>query len=161
MLYKVILFAPLIGALIAGLFGRRIGHTLSQTVTTGLLILSALLSWYAFVKVGFGHETHEINLFRWIDVGGFQANWALKIDTLTAVMLVVVNSVSALVHIYSWGYMKDDPSKARFFSYLSYFTFAMLVLVTSNNFIQLFFGWEGGGSCFLSSHRVLVSKTIC
>ncbi|PHR90949.1 MAG: NADH-quinone oxidoreductase subunit L [Robiginitomaculum sp.] len=145
MLYKIILFAPLIGALIAGLFGRRIGDKLAQSVTTGLLVLSAVLSWVAFVKVGYGHEHYEINLFRWIDVGGFQANWALKIDTLTAVMLVVVNSVSALVHIYSWGYMKDDPGKARFFSYLSYFTFAMLVLVTSNNFIQLFFGWEGVG----------------
>ena len=145
MLFKIILFGPLIGALIAGLFGRRIGHKVSQIVTTGFLILSALLSWYAFVKVGFGHETFEINLFRWIDVGGFSANWALRIDTLTAVMLVVVNSVSALVHIYSWGYMKDDPGKSRFFSYLSYFTFAMLVLVTSNNFIQLFFGWEGVG----------------
>ena len=145
MLYKIILFAPLIGALIAGLFGRRIGDKLAQTVTTGLLILSALLSWMAFIKVGYGHEHFEIDLMRWVDVGGFKANWALKIDTLTAVMLVVVTSVSALVHVYSWGYMKDDPGKARFFSYLSYFTFAMLMLVTSNNFIQLFFGWEGVG----------------
>lgn len=145
MLFKVIVFAPLIGALIAGLFGRRIGHTMAQAVTTALLILSAVLSWFALVKVGFGHEVHEINIMRWIDVGGFKANWAFKIDTLTAVMLVVVNSVSALVHIYSWGYMKEDPGKARFFSYLSYFTFAMLLLVTSNNFIQLFFGWEGVG----------------
>ncbi len=145
MIYKIILFAPLIGALIAGLFGRRIGDKSAQIVTTGLLILSAVLSWFAFVKVGYGGETAEISLFRWMDVGDFKANWALKIDTLTAIMLVVVTSVSALVHIYSWGYMKDDPGKARFFSYLSYFTFAMLVLVTSNNFIQLFFGWEGVG----------------
>jgi NADH-quinone oxidoreductase subunit L len=145
MLYKVILFAPLIGALIAGLFGRRLGENLSKTITTALLILAALLSWLSFVKVGYGHETFEINLFRWLDVGDFKANWALKVDTLTAVMLVVVTSVSALVHVYSWGYMKDDPHQARFFSYLSYFTFAMLVLVTSNNFIQMFFGWEGVG----------------
>ncbi|PHR61388.1 MAG: NADH-quinone oxidoreductase subunit L [Robiginitomaculum sp.] len=141
----IIVFGPLIGAMIAGLFGRKIGHNAAQTVTTGFLILSALLSWHVFIQVGFGHETTEINLFRWIDVGSFQANWALKIDTLTAVMFVVVNSVSALVHIYSWGYMSEDPHKARFFSYLSYFTFAMLMLVTSNNFIQLFFGWEGVG----------------
>lgn len=145
MLYIIIVFAPLIGALIAGLFGRKIGDKMAQSVTTGLLFLSAILSWFAFVKVGYGHETMEINLLRWIDVGDFSFNWALKIDTLTAVMLVVVNSVSALVHLYSWGYMKDDPAKARFFSYLSYFTFAMLMLVTSNNFIQLFFGWEGVG----------------
>ena len=145
MLYQTILFAPLIGALIAGLLGSKIGHKASQVVTTGLLILSTLLSWVALSKVGFSHEATEINLFRWMDVGDFKANWALKIDTLTAVMLVVVTSVSALVHVYSWGYMSEDPGKARFFSYLSYFTFAMLVLVTSNNFIQLFFGWEGVG----------------
>ena len=145
MLYTIILFAPLIGALLAGLLGRRIGDMTAQIVTTGLLLLSAVLSWFAFVQVGYGGETQEINLFRWIDVGDFKANWALKIDTLTAIMLVVITTVSALVHVYSWGYMKDDPGKARFFSYLSYFTFAMLVLVTSNNFIQLFFGWEGVG----------------
>ena len=145
MMYKIILFAPLIGALIAGLFGRRIGDKAAQSVTTALLLLSAVLSWVAFVKIGYGHETLDINLFRWMDVGNFKANWALKIDTLTAIMLVVVTTVSALVHVYSWGYMKDDPGKARFFSYLSYFTFAMLVLVTSNNFIQMFFGWEGVG----------------
>lgn len=145
MMYKIILFAPLIGALIAGLFGRKIGDKAAQTVTTALLIVSAILSWFAFVKIGYGHETAEFNLFRWLDVGDFKANWALKIDTLTGIMLVVVTTVSALVHVYSWGYMKDDPGKARFFSYLSYFTFAMLVLVTSNNFIQMFFGWEGVG----------------
>ena len=145
MLYKVILFAPLIGALIAGLFGKRIGDKGAQSVTTGLLILSAVLSWMAFIKVGYGHSSFEVDLLRYVDVGDFKANWAIKIDTLTAVMLVVVTSVSALVHVYSWGYMKDDPGKARFFSYLSYFTFAMLMLVTSNNFIQLFFGWEGVG----------------
>jgi len=145
MLYKVILFAPLIGALIAGLFGKRIGDKGAQSVTTGLLILSAILSWMAFIKVGYGHSSFEVDLLRYVDVGDFKANWAIKIDTLTAVMLVVVTSVSALVHVYSWGYMKDDPGKARFFSYLSYFTFAMLMLVTSNNFIQLFFGWEGVG----------------
>ncbi|RZV41464.1 MAG: NADH-quinone oxidoreductase subunit L, partial [Acidimicrobiales bacterium] len=145
MLYQTILFAPLIGALIAGLLGSKIGHKSSMIVTTGLLLLSAVLSWFALYKVGFGHEATEVNLFRWMDVGDFKANWAVKIDTLTAVMLVVVTSVSALVHVYSWGYMSEDPGKARFFSYLSYFTFAMLVLVTSNNFIQLFFGWEGVG----------------
>ncbi len=116
-----------------------------MVVTTGLLFLSAILSWVALYKVGIGHEEADIKVLRWMDVGDMKADWAFKIDTLTAVMLVVVNSVSALVHLYSWGYMSDDEFKPRFFSYLSLFTFAMLMLVTSNNFIQLFFGWEGVG----------------
>ena len=150
MLYHVIVFAPLIGAIIAGLLGTRFGRQFlpekpSMVVTTGLLFLSAILSWVALVKVGIGHNEANINILRWMDVGDMKANWAFKIDTLTAVMLVVVNSVSALVHLYSWGYMSDDEYKPRFFSYLSLFTFAMLMLVTSNNFIQLFFGWEGVG----------------
>lgn len=150
MLYHIIVFAPLIGAIIAGLTGTRfmggkLGETASMVITTGLLFLSAILSWYAFVQVGSGHQEANITVLRWMDVGNMKADWAFKIDTLTAVMLVVVNSVSALVHLYSWGYMKDDAYKPRFFAYLSLFTFAMLMLVTSNNFIQLFFGWEGVG----------------
>ena len=151
MLYHIIVFAPLLGAIIAGLLGTRFGRQFlpekgSMIFTTGLLFLSAILSWVALVKVGLGHETvGDIKVLRWMDVGKMQADWAFKIDTLTAVMLVVVNSVSALVHLYSWGYMSDDEYKPRFFSYLSLFTFAMLMLVTSNNFIQLFFGWEGVG----------------
>ncbi len=145
MLFQTIVFAPLIGALIAGLLGRKIGEKPSMFITTALLILSAVLSWVALFQVGFGHVTSDIQILRWMDVGGLQANWALKIDTLTAVMLVVVNTVSALVHLYSWGYMSEDPSKPRFFAYLSLFTFSMLMLVTADNFIQLFFGWEGVG----------------
>ena len=108
----------------------------SLVLTTGVLFLSAILSWYALIKVGIGHEGTNVKVLRWLDVGGVKANWAFKIDTLTAVMLVVVNSVSALVHLYSWGYMSDDKYKPRFFAYLSLFTFAMLMLVTSNNFIH-------------------------
>ncbi len=145
MLYQAIVFLPLLGALIAGLGGRKIGEKPSMAITTGLLMVSAILSWVAFSKVALGGHTEEIELFRFMDVGGFKANWALKIDTLTAVMLVVVNTVSALVHLYSWGYMDEDPHKPRFFAYLSLFTFAMLMLVTANNFIQMFFGWEGVG----------------
>ncbi|WP_418152754.1 NADH-quinone oxidoreductase subunit L [Litorimonas sp. RW-G-Af-16] len=151
MLYLIIVFAPLLGALISGLTGTRfggqkLGEKSSMIITTGLLFLSAVLSWYALFKVGFGHQEHPpINVLRWMDIGDLKANWAFKIDTLTAVMLVVVNSVSALVHLYSWGYMSDDKFKPRFFAYLSLFTFAMLMLVTSDNFIQLFFGWEGVG----------------
>ena len=151
MIYKLIVFLPLIGAMIAGLAGTRFGAqvlnaTLSKVVTTGLLMVSAILSWVVFARIGFGDAPDvTVELFRWMDVGSLEAKWALKIDTLTAVMLVVVNSVSALVHLYSWGYMEDDPYQPRFFAYLSLFTFAMLMLVTSDNFIQLFFGWEGVG----------------
>ncbi len=149
-MYHIIVFAPLLGAIIAGLLGTRFGkqflnEKLSMSLTTGLLFLSAVLSWVALFKVGFGHEEAQIDILRWMDVGDMKANWAFKIDTLTAVMLVVVNSVSALVHLYSWGYMEDDDYKPRFFAYLSLFTFAMLMLVTADNFIQLFFGWEGVG----------------
>ena len=149
-MYHAIVFAPLLGAIIAGLLGTRLGRQFlpekpSMVITTGLLFLSAILSWVALFKVGVGHEEQSIKVLRWMDVGDMKANWAFKIDTLTAVMLVVVNSVSALVHLYSWGYMSDDEFKPRFFSYLSLFTFAMLMLVTSDNFIQLFFGWEGVG----------------
>jgi len=145
MIYQTIVFAPLIGALIAGFFGSKIGDKPSMAVTTFLLFVSAILSWMAFFTVTKGGGGETIELMRWMDVGGFTANWALKIDSLTVVMLVVINTVSALVHLYSWGYMDEDDSKPRFFSYLSLFTFAMLMLVTSDNFIQLFFGWEGVG----------------
>ena len=150
MLYLIIVFAPLLGAAIAGITGTRfggqkLGEKPSMIITTGLLFLSGILSWVALFKVGFGHEEAQVNVLRWMDVGDMKANWAFKVDTLTAVMLVVVNSVSALVHLYSWGYMSDDAFKPRFFAYLSLFTFAMLMLVTSDNFIQLFFGWEGVG----------------
>ena len=150
MLYLIIVFAPLLGAIAAGLAGTRfggqkLGEKPSMILTTGLLFLSAILSWAALFKVGFGHESAQVTVLRWMDVGDMQAHWAFKIDTLTAVMLVVVNSVSALVHLYSCGYMEEDGYKPRFFAYLSLFTFAMLMLVTSDNFIQLFFGWEGVG----------------
>ncbi|MBC6402216.1 MAG: NADH-quinone oxidoreductase subunit L [Hyphomonadaceae bacterium] len=146
MLYKIIVFAPLLGCLITGFLGRRIGDKPSMTIATGLLFLSAILSWVAFFDI-YNNKGIEptVNLFRWMDVGGLTANWALKIDMLTGVMLVVVTTVSALVHLYSWGYMENDPGKPRFFAYLSLFTFAMLMLVTADNFIQLFFGWEGVG----------------
>jgi NADH-quinone oxidoreductase subunit L len=141
-----IVFGPLAGALIAGLFQRFIGDRVAMAVTTGILILAALGAWVVFS--GFwlgGAEARTILLARWIDIGTFEADWALRIDTLSAVMLVVVTTVSALVHVYSIGYMAEDPHRARFFAYLSFFTFAMLMLVTADNFLQLFFGWEGVG----------------
>ncbi|CAI2934115.1 NADH-quinone oxidoreductase subunit L [Aminobacter niigataensis] len=145
-MYQLIVFLPLLGFLIAGLFGRSIGAKASEYITSGLLVVSAVLSWVAFITVGLGDvEVFTVPVLRFIDSGGLQANWALRIDTLTVVMLVVVNTVSALVHIYSIGYMHHDPHRPRFFAYLSLFTFAMLMLVTSDNLVQMFFGWEGVG----------------
>jgi NADH-quinone oxidoreductase subunit L len=121
------------------------GSQLAELVTTTLLVISCVLSWYAFYDVGFGGHDARITLFSYITFGDLHSEWALRIDPLTAVMLVVVTTVSSLVHIYSIGYMEEDPYKPRFFSYLSFFTFAMLMLVTADNLIQLFFGWEGVG----------------
>jgi NADH-quinone oxidoreductase subunit L len=143
--YAAIVFLPLLGSAIAGLLGRVIGARPSELVTTGLLFASAALSLVAFNDVALqGHGT-VMQILPWIHSGGFAADWTVRIDTITAVMLVVVTGVSSLVHLYSIGYMHEDPHRARFFSYLSLFTFAMLMLVTANNFLQLFFGWEGVG----------------
>ncbi len=114
-------------------------------LTTGLLLATAVLSWFAFFDVAMGEQTYKVEVFRWIHSGNLTADWALRIDTLTAVMLVVVTTVSSLVHVYSIGYMSHDPCQPRFFAYLSLFTFAMLMLVTSDNLLQMFFGWEGVG----------------
>src|SRR3984885_5934129 len=121
------------------------GSRAAELITTGLLLVAAVLSWFAFVDVGFLHHDARIALFPWITSGDLQVNWSLRVDTLTAVILVVVNTVSSLVHLYSIGYMDEDPYRPRFFAYLSLFTFAMLMLVTSDNLVQLFFGWEGVG----------------
>ena len=144
-MYQAIVFLPLLGCLIAGFFGRIIGARPSELVTTLFLFASAALSWIAFVRVGFGHVDERIVLMTWMQSGDLKVDWALRIDTLTAVMLVVVTTVSALVHLYSIGYMEEDPHRPRFFAYLSLFTFAMLALVTADNLAQMFFGWEGVG----------------
>lgn len=144
-MYQAIVFLPLIGFLIAGLFGRLIGARASEIVTTTLLLVSAALSWVAFFQVGFGSGTTRIQVATWLASADLRVDWAFRIDTLTAVMLVVVNTVSSLVHLYSIGYMHEDPSRPRFFGYLSLFTFAMLMLVTADNLVQMFFGWEGVG----------------
>src|ERR1700752_3177596 len=121
------------------------GSRAAELITTGLLFVSAALSWFALVDVGFLKHDARIAIMPWINSGDLQVAWALRIDTLTAVMLVVVNTISSLVHLYSIGYMDEDPYRPRFFAYLSLFTFAMLVLVTADNLVQLFFGWEGVG----------------
>ena len=145
-MYQAIVFLPLIGFLIAGLGGRAIGSAASEYVTSGLLVVSAVLSWIAFLTVAMGDgAAFTVPLLTFIQVGGLDVEWALRIDTLTVVMLIVVTTVSSLVHIYSIGYMHHDPHRPRFFAYLSLFTFAMLMLVTSDNLVQMFFGWEGVG----------------
>ncbi|MEL6207227.1 MAG: proton-conducting transporter membrane subunit, partial [Pseudomonadota bacterium] len=146
----ILLFAPLIGALICGLGWRVIGEQAGMITATGLLFLSALLSWIVFLT--FDGTTETITVLRWIESGTLVADWAIRMDRLTAIMLIVITTVSALVHLYSFGYMAHDDNfpegehyKARFFAYLSFFTFAMLMLVTGDNLVQIFFGWEGVG----------------
>ncbi|SDY07293.1 NADH-quinone oxidoreductase subunit L [Citreimonas salinaria] len=147
----IILFAPLLGALIAGFGWRVISIKGAQWVTTGLLFLACALSWIVFLT--HGPETETINILRFIESGTLSVDWSIRLDRLTSIMLIVVTTVSALVHLYSFGYMAHDENfregeesyRARFFAYLSFFTFAMLALVTSDNLVQMFFGWEGVG----------------
>ncbi|WP_300067856.1 NADH-quinone oxidoreductase subunit L [uncultured Ruegeria sp.] len=145
-----ILFAPLVGALLCGFGWRFIGEKPAMWTATGLLFLACLLSWIVFLT--FDGVTQQIEIMRWIESGSLSTSWAVRLDRLTAIMLIVVTTVSALVHLYSFGYMDNDPQwregesyKPRFFAYLSFFTFAMLMLVTSDNLVQMFFGWEGVG----------------
>jgi NADH-quinone oxidoreductase subunit L len=142
----IIVFGPLLAALVAGLGNRMLGNVAAKSITTGALLLSAGLSWPIFLGFLGGTETAEVvQVLKWVQSGTLTFDWALRVDTLTAIMLVVINSVSALVHLYSWGYMDEDPDQPRFFAYLSLFTFAMLMLVTADNLVQMFFGWEGVG----------------
>lgn len=144
-MYQAIVFLPLLGFLIAGLFGKKIGDRASEVVTTSFLFVACLLAWIAFFSVGFGDHDTRVQVMKWIYVGDLKVDWAFRIDTMTVIMLIVVTTVSSLVHLYSIGYMHEDPSRPRFFAYLSLFTFAMLMLVTADNLLQLFFGWEGVG----------------
>src|SRR4249919_1120758 len=145
MLVAVVL-APLIGAILAGLFGRRIGRVGAHTVTIAGVAISCALSMYVLWQlVGQGAAPFNQNLYTWFEVGGYNAHVGFMVDKLTAMMMVVVTFVSLLVHVYTIGYMEEDPGYQRFFSYISLFTFSMLMLVMSNNFLQLFFGWEAVG----------------
>ncbi|MEI9992233.1 MAG: NADH-quinone oxidoreductase subunit L [Rhizomicrobium sp.] len=144
-MYAALVFLPIIASAIAGLFGRLIGARASELITTGALFISAGLSIVAFYDTTILGHSHIIQIMPWIYSGDLKVDWAIRVDALTGVMLVVVTGVSSLVHLYSIGYMAEDDSRARFFSYLSFFTFAMLMLVTANNFVQMFFGWEGVG----------------
>jgi len=145
-----ILFAPLVGAILCGFAWRIFGEAAAMWIATGLLFLSAALSWVVFLT--FDGVTEGIHILRWIESGSLSTDWAIRMDRLTAIMLIVITTVSSLVHLYSFGYMNHDPQwkdgetyKPRFFAYLSFFTFAMLMLVTSDNLVQMFFGWEGVG----------------
>ena len=141
----LIVFLPLLGSIIAGFWGRRLGDKLSLYLTSTLLLISMTLSWITFWQLSSNHVDKIYPLMEWMNVGDFNIVWSLRHDMLSAVMMIVITTVSAMVHIYSIGYMSHDNSKPRFMSYLSLFTFAMLMLVTSDNLIQLFFGWEGVG----------------
>ena len=140
-----IVFLPLLAAIVAGFANKGFGTVLPKVVTTGALFASAILSWSVFIPYLSGGEATVTPVLSWIHSGEMRVDWALRVDALTAVMLVVITSVSALVHLYSWGYMEEDPDQPRFFAYLSLFTFAMLMLVTADNLVQMFFGWEGVG----------------
>jgi NADH-quinone oxidoreductase subunit L len=142
---QLAIFLPLMGGILAGVFGNRMGDRASQLVTVLPMLLAAILSAYLLREVGFQGNSQTIELFTWIDSGTLELSWALRFDTLTAVMVFVVNVVSSMVHVYSVGYMAHDPHKPRFMAYLSLFTFFMLALVSADNFVQMFFGWEGVG----------------
>jgi len=142
----IIVFAPLLAAIVAGLGNRMLGNVAAKAITTGALLLACVLSWFVFVPfIGGAGEATVVPVLKWVESGALSFDWALRVDTLTAIMLVVITTVSALVHVYSWGYMDEDPDQPRFFAYLSLFTFAMLMLVTADNLVQMFFGWEGVG----------------
>jgi NADH-quinone oxidoreductase subunit L len=142
----LIVFLPLLAAIIGGLGNRALGNVPVKLLTTGALFAACALSWPIFLSFVGGHaQPHVVPVLHWVQSGSLAFDWALRVDTLTAVMLVVVTTVSALVHLYSWGYMDEDPDQPRFFAYLSLFTFAMLMLVTADNLVQMFFGWEGVG----------------
>ena len=142
-----IVFLPLIGSFVSGFFGNKIGDKYSQILTSSLVAFSGILSLFIFYLVLTQDYSSNKPIFNWINSGNFNVNWSIHIDSLTSVMLVVVCLISSIIHFYSIGYMSHDPHKTRFISYLSLFTFAMLTLVTADNFLQLFFGWEGVGLC--------------
>ncbi|MEQ8166110.1 MAG: NADH-quinone oxidoreductase subunit L, partial [Alphaproteobacteria bacterium] len=144
-MFIVTVFLPLLGAVLAGLFGRVLGDKGAEVVTSGFMLVSAVLSVLILQDVALEQNVYNVHVLSWVSSGGLAFDWALKIDSLTAVMIFVVTVVSSMVHVYSIGYMHHDKSIPRFFSYLSLFTFFMLMLVTSDNLVQLYFGWEGVG----------------
>ena len=143
----IIIFLPLISSIISGFFGNKIGERNSEILTSVFVSISSILSFFIFYKVLAYNYNNNVVVATWISSGSLNVNWSINVDALSSVMLVVVTLISAIVHVYSIGYMSHDPCKPRFMAYLSLFTFSMLTLVTSDNFLQLFFGWEGVGLC--------------
>ena len=152
----IIVFLPLVGAILSGFFGKFIGHRISEILTSLFVSISAILSIIVFYNVITFDYSNNIEIFTWINSGQLNVNWSIQVDALSAVMLVVVNLISSIVHVYSIGYMSNDPHKTRFMAYLSLFTFAMLTLVTSDNFLQLFFWLGRCWSSFLFINWILV-----
>ena len=144
--YGIVLL-PLLGSIISGFFGKSLGAKTCQILTSVFVLISAILSLFIFYEVIVNEYYSNKLIFNWISSGDFNVNWSIYIDPLTSVMLVVVSLISSIIHIYSIGYMSHDPHKSRFMAYLSLFTFAMLTLITADNFLQLYFGWEGVGLC--------------
>jgi len=146
-MYLNIIILPLLGSIISGFFGRKVGVIGAQLITCSSILITTLLSILAFIEVGYNNIPVTVNLIRWIDTESFNVIWGFYFDSLTVSMLIPVLIVSSLVHIYSIGYMSHDPHNQRFFSYLSLFTFMMIILVTANNYLLMFLGWEGVGVC--------------
>jgi NADH:ubiquinone oxidoreductase subunit 5 (subunit L)/multisubunit Na+/H+ antiporter MnhA subunit len=146
-MYESIIILPLLSSISSGLFGRFLGREGSKLLTTSIIFITFLLSCIAFYEVGLNGNPTYISLIKWIDCGLFSFSWGFIYDSLTVIMLVVVTCVSTLVHFYSTSYMEHDPHLPRFMSYLSLFTFFILILVTADNFMQMFVGWEGVGLC--------------
>jgi len=146
-MYLTLITLPLLGSITSGFFGRKVGVSGSHVIACTCVIITTLISTVSFFEVGINNIPVYINLFRWIDSESLNVSWGFTFDSLTVSMLIPVLIVSSLVHIYSIGYMSHDPHNQRFFSYLSLFTFMMIILVTSNNFLLMFVGWEGVGVC--------------
>ena len=146
-MYLTIIILPLLGSMVSGFFGRKVGVTGAQIITSFCVIMTTVLAILGFFEVGFNNLPVSIELFRWIESEWFNIMWSFEFDSLTVAMLIPVLIISSLVHIYSVSYMSNDPHIQRFFSYLSLFTFMMITLVTSNNFLLMFVGWEGVGVC--------------
>ena len=146
-MYLALIILPLLGSIVSGFFGRKVGVSGAQLITSSSVIVTTILAIIAFFEVGLNNIPVSIQLFRWIDSESLNVSWGFHFDSLTVSMLIPVLIVSSLVHIYSIGYMSHDPHNQRFFSYLSLFTFMMIILVTANNFLLMFVGWEGVGIC--------------
>ena len=146
-MYLALILLPILGSIVSGFFGRKVGVSGSQIITCTSVIITTILAIIAFIEVGLNQVGTKIELFRWIDSDSLNVKWAFNFDSLTVSMLIPVLIVSSLVHLYSIGYMSHDPHNQRFFSYLSLFTFMMIILVTADNFLLMFVGWEGVGVC--------------